>query len=110
MDKKEFTNDFLYEFIKYILWCQESEKNNKSCEVHKAYVDFLKTTNRHAGDCTKVACTCSRCFLHYIEIQAQNAIDSLFERNNEIGHCGKRCLSECDYGEKNEERTTGKTV
>ncbi len=106
MAKKEFTDDFLYEYLKYALWSQDfGDDNVKSCSNYAAYHDFLQTTHRHRGDCTKDSCPCSRCALIRIEIDAQNIVDSLFNRDNEIGYCGKRCLSECNYGkeEKNEQ-------
>ncbi len=100
-NKKEFTKDELYEHMKYIVYCMETEKGFKDWESHISYQDFLKDTDKHFGDCTKESCPCQRCFLIGIEIDAQNIIDTLFSKD--IGYCGKKCISECDFKEEKEE-------
>ena len=97
MNKKEFSEDELYEKMKYIVYCIETETDFKNCSSNSSYQEFLKNTNKHFGDCTKESQTCNRCFLNNIEIQAQNIVDILMSKD--IGYCGKKCIEECDYKE-----------
>ena len=90
-----FTDDELYEQLKYLAFCIhfEFEDKIKSCSTHKDYVEFLRDSKRHLGDCTKKACPCERCALWQIEIMAENMLDNL--KNEKVGHCGRNCLSGC---------------
>ena len=98
MNKKEFTDDELYEKMKYIVYCIAVDIDFKSCSSNSSYQEFLKTTDKHCGDCTKEPQTCNRCFLHSIEIKAQNIVNILMSKD--IGYCGKKCIEECNYKEK----------
>jgi hypothetical protein len=100
MIKKEFEKGLMREMMKYYLFCSEIGRNVKDCKSHSLYQDFLKDAKVHHGDCTKEIYTCQRCMLNGIEIEAQNIVDSMFF--GEKGHCGKNCLTECDYKEKDE--------
>ena len=97
--KKEFTEEELYEQMKYIVYCLETNRDMKPCSSHEAYQELLKDAHRHIGDCTKEPSPCSRCFLISVEIEAQNAVDILMSNN--VGHCGKECVSECNYDDSN---------
>ena len=77
-NKKEFTKEKLYENIKYIVFCIESEIDIKSCSSRENYQEFLKNTDKHSGDCTKENCICLKCKLNEIEIIAQNAVDHIY--------------------------------
>lgn len=92
--EKTFTKEQMYERMKYCVWCFELGQNIKSCSSHLAYQGFLKDTKYHFGDCTKEPCSCLRCQLHEIEIEAQNIVDLMW--GNHEGHCGKICLTECE--------------
>ncbi len=76
-NKKEFTKEELYEYMKYIIYCLEVEIDIKSCSSRENYEKFLKGTEKHCGDCTKENCTCQKCFFNSIEITAQNITDYL---------------------------------
>ena len=91
---KEFTKEELYDYLQYLMYCNYFEKDHiKNCDTFKEYQEFLKDTEVHMGDCTNDCCSCSRCILHIIEIEAQNALDILW--GNSVGHCGKVCIKEC---------------
>ena len=108
MTKKEFTKEEMFEKMKYYLYCSEAGINVKRCKSHSDYQSFLKDTKVHYGDCTQQSCTCCKCMLNGIEIEAQNIVDSMFGEGD-TGHCGKVCLTECDYkGEENESNNSGK--
>ena len=95
LEIKEFTKKELYDYLQYITYCQFYEQNPKDCKTHKNYQDFLnKETKEHFGDCTKQSCACLRCQLHMIEVEAKNALDMIWD--SPIGHCGKKCISECE--------------
>jgi len=93
--KKEFTENELYEKMKFIVYCLETDLGIKECSSHAAYNQLLKESHNHRGDCTGDPCPCNRCFLADIEIRAQNIVDSLFSNNT--GYCGKECLTNCDW-------------
>ena len=102
LEIKEFTKKELYNCLQYITYCQFYEQSPKACETYKQYQDFLnKHTKTHMGDCTKQNCPCVRCQLHMIEIESQNALEIIW--NNPVGHCGKKCISECE-GATDEEK------
>ena len=77
-NKKEFTKEKLYEYMKYIVYCIETEIDIKSCSSRENYQEFLKKTEKHSGDCTKENCICLKCKLNEIEIIAQNAVDHIY--------------------------------
>ena len=77
-NKKEFTKDELYEYMKYIIYCVEIEISIKSCSSRENYQEFFKKTEKHSGDCTQENCACLKCKLNEIEIIAQNSVDHIF--------------------------------
>ena len=89
------TKENLFEKMKYIVFCMEREVNPQDCASHAAYAGLLRDSAEHCGDCTKVAASCSRCSLNHIEIEAQNCVIVIM--SDEKGHCGKKCISECQY-------------
>lgn len=95
MKTKKFTKEEMYEYLKYIMYCNLYEEANlKTCKSHQQYQAFLKGAKRHMGDCTKDSGPCLRCQLNTIEIEAQNVLDMLY--SDSVGHCGKICLEECE--------------
>ena len=98
MRKKEFTEEELYEQMKYIVYCLETEKEVKSCDSYFMYQSFLKKADKHRGDCTQDPASCARCFSVTLEIEAQNIVDNLMSAD--VGYCGKKCVEECNFGEE----------
>lgn len=97
---KRFSRKEMYDYLQYFMYCHHvGDELTKSCASHEKYQEFLKDAEEHCGDCTQVACTCSRCSLQMLEIEAQNALDSIWEGPK--GHCGKICITECEGAEKN---------
>jgi len=91
---KRFTRKEMYNHLQYIMYCKYFENDHiKSCSNHKKYQEFLKNAEEHCGDCTQVATSCSRCTLQMLEVEAQNALDSMWSDSK--GHCGKGCITEC---------------
>ena len=90
-----FTEQELYDHMQYFAFCIENdfENNIQSCSTHEMYQESLNNSNKHIGDCTKMACPCERCHLHSIEIIAQNMVNSM--TSEKVGHCGRNCLKGC---------------
>ena len=91
----EINKDTLLKKLIYLYWCEDNERSPSLCETFKAFNDWMKTTKFHCGDCTLIPCSCSRCYLNYLEIQAENALIILCTSNE--GNCGNNCIEECDY-------------
>ena len=98
MKIKEFTKEEMYERLKYLMYCKMYEIEVKVCESYHQYQKFLIGASFHMGDCTKESGSCLRCQLNEIEIEAQNALDMLW--NDPVGHCGRICLKECEGPKK----------
>lgn len=93
----------LHSKLMYILWCSKFEKNPQTCQTHKEYMDWItKETLVHHGDCTKQPCSCERCLMVNLEIDAENALNSIII---EKGYCGKKCIQECGYNIFEEKET-----
>ena len=89
----------MYNFLQYLMYCNYFD-HIKSCSNHESYQEFLKDAQEHCGDCTQVAKSCMRCALQIIEVKAQNALDSMWSDSK--GHCGKKCITECEGVKKND--------
>jgi hypothetical protein len=92
---KRFSREELYNYLQYIAWWHHfSDDVIKSCTSHEEYQKFLKDAEKHCGDCTQIPCSCMRCRLQMLEIEAQNALDTMW--SGPKGHCNKSCLTECE--------------
>jgi hypothetical protein len=97
---KRFSRKELYDYLQYFAYCHHfGDDTIKSCASHEEYQKFLKTAQEHCGDCTQLPASCMRCRLQMLEVEAQNALDSMWSGTK--GHCGKECTTECE-GVKNE--------
>ena len=73
MTKKEIIDEFTY-----LAFCDMFDKDFFGyTKTRDEYNEFLKNTEYHDGDCTKVACPCSRCHLQTCEIEAQRLFNYL---------------------------------
>jgi len=98
---KIFSREELYDYLQYFAyWHHFGDNSIKSCASHEEYQKFLKDAEKHCGDCTKIPCSCMRCRLQMLEIEAQNTLDIMLGKSK--GHCGKECLTECEGVSKDE--------
>ncbi len=93
---KRFSRKELYDYLQYFAYHNHfgGDDTIKSCASHEKYQEFLKDAKVHCGDCTQVACSCTRCQLQMLEVEAQNTLDMMMGKSE--GHCGKKCITECE--------------
>jgi len=72
-------NKEIYKKLLYYVWCKHCERESfEYISTHEEFEEFLKSTDEHFGDCTKDACTCSRCVLQTCEVEATRLYKYLF--------------------------------
>ena len=71
----------LYDKLLYLAWCIDGESDFQLAATRQAYESFLADTDVHSGDCTTLACPCSRCRLHHCEIEAQKMYNYLRQKD-----------------------------
>jgi hypothetical protein len=98
---KRFSRKELYDYLQYFAWCHHFGNSSvKSCASHEQYQKFLKNASEHCGDCTSQPCPCLRCQKQMLEVEAQNALDSMW--SGPKGYCDKKCVTECEGVPKEE--------
>ena len=84
----------IYDRLLYYTWCKRSDiEDFEYCKYHVQFEEFLKDTDVHFGDCTKDACSCQRCVLQMLEVEATRLYKYLFldEYHKEKYNMEKKC-------------------
>ena len=69
----------IYKKLLYYSYCRHSDIYDfELLTSHDLFDKFMEDTNEHFGDCTKDACTCCRCVLQELEIEATRLYRYLF--------------------------------
>lgn len=89
--------------LMYIIWCVKRGREIKLCETHADFRELVERADTHFGDCTQECNPCARCEIQELEIEAQNALDNLRDKSNDMW-CGGDCLLNCMFESTNEKK------